>query len=115
MGTSAILFTIAAFGGVAMLAMRRGGRPIPPLALAVPHGLVVVAGAVALADALKGRTIPTITLVALIGFVIAAIAGTILFLFFHLRQKSLPLPLTYVHGAVAAISFIMFLVSVFGP
>ena len=113
METSAVLLAIAALGGVVMAVMRLKGRELPPLALAVLHGLVAAAGLVTLVGAVKGQVVPMITLVALAGFVIAALGGAVLFLLFHLKNKGLPIPLMFIHAAVAAISFVMLLISIF--
>lgn len=96
-----------------MFALRGKGRPLPPLSLAVPHAIVVVAAGAALLAALKGQTVPAVTLVALGGFLLATLVGTAFFLFSHLRRKPSSSPLMYVHATVAAISFAMFLFSIF--
>jgi len=115
MGTAAILFAIAAVGGAIMAAMRLGGRPLPPLGLAILHGLIAAAGLITLIVAVSGGTAPTMALVAVAGFVIAALGGLTMILLFHLKQKPLPIPLMLVHGGVAVISFIILLLTIFRP
>lgn len=110
-----ILLTIALFWGIAILAVRRAGGAIPVWALAAPHALVVLAAALALRTAVAFHAVPTITVVALALFILAAGAGWIFFLRLHLQEKSRPRYLCYVNQAVAAISVIMFLVCLFGP
>lgn len=113
MGIAAILFAIAAVGGAVMAAMRLGGKDRPPTALAIVHGLIAAAGLITLIIAIKGQAVATLAIVAIIGFVIAALGGLILFFRFHLRTAALPIPLMLVHASVAVISFILVLVALF--
>jgi hypothetical protein len=110
---SVVLFAMAAVGGATLAVMRLANRPLP-LALALIHGAVASAGLVALIAAVVGAvaagTVPT---VALVLFVIAAIGGFTL-LSFHLRKKSLPIPLMLVHGGVAVVAFLVLLSQVIG-
>lgn len=55
-------------------------------------------------------TMPT---VALVLFLLVAIGGFTL-LSFHLRKKSLPIPLILVHGGVAVVAFLMLLSQAIG-
>ena len=48
MAIAAILFAIAALGGVIMALIRFSGRDYPPMALAIIHGLFAAAGLIAL-------------------------------------------------------------------
>jgi hypothetical protein len=42
--TSVLLFAIAALGGIVMAIMRLGGRELPPMGLAIVHGLFAASG-----------------------------------------------------------------------
>ncbi|MFL6337439.1 MAG: hypothetical protein ACJ754_29415 [Pyrinomonadaceae bacterium] len=112
MTVALILFAIAAVGGVLMAAMRFGGRELPPMALAVVHGLFAAAGLVTLILAVLGGQRSWAAVVAVIGFVIAALGGFMLFAH-HLRRKALPVNYVVIHGAGAVISFVILLVAVF--
>lgn len=112
MTVAAILFAIAAVGGVIMAAMRFGGRELPPMALAVVHGLFAAAGLVTLILAVVGSQASWAAVVAAVGFVIAALGGFLLFAH-HLRRQALPVNYVVIHGAGAVISFVILLVAIF--
>ena len=112
MTIAAVLFGIAALGGVVMAVMRLTGRELPPMAIALVHGLFAASGLIALLVAVIGVNAPTSARIALGGFVVAALGGFALFSF-HLRQKALPVPLVIVHGLVAVISFVLLLAGIF--
>jgi hypothetical protein len=112
MTIAAVLFAVAALGGVVMAAMRFGGREIPPMALALVHGLFAASGLVALVLAVVNSTASTLAWVALVGFVIAALGGFMLFSY-HLRRQALPVNYVVIHGAGAVISFVILLVAIF--
>lgn len=112
MTVAAILFAVAAVGGVIMAAMRFGGRELPPMALAIVHGLFAASGLVALILAVVGSGASWAAVVALVGFVIAAIGGFTLFAH-HLRRQALPINYVVIHGAGAVISFVILLAAIF--
>ena len=109
---AAILFAVAALGGVVLALMRFGGREIPPMALALVHGLFAAAGLVTLIVAVVGAGFTTWTAAAVVGFVIAAIGGFVLFSY-HLRRQALPKSYVVGHGAVAVVSFVILLLAIF--
>lgn len=112
MTTAIILFAIAALGGIVMALMRFTGRELPPLGLAILHGLLAAAGLVALVIALLSQGYTVATVIALAGFVGAAIGGFYLFSL-HMKKQALPIPYVVVHGGFAVISFIILLVGVY--
>ncbi len=112
MTLAAVLFAIAALGGVVMAAMRLRGRELPPMGLALVHGLFAASGLIALIFFVVGRTVSTQAMVALIGFIIAALGGFFLFSF-HLRRQALPVPVVIIHGLVAVVSFVVLLRGIF--
>lgn len=114
MSLAAILFAVAALGGLVIAIMRFSGREVPPMGLAVVHGLAAAAGLLALIFAVLGHTQATASTVALIGFVVAALGGFFLFSY-HLRNQALPIPVVVIHGLVAVISFVILLYSIFAP
>ena len=113
MTLAAILFAIAAVGGVTMAGMRFKGKDYPPMAFALLHGALAAAGLIALLLVVLGPAAPSLATVAVIGFVIAALGGFFLFSF-HLRKQALPIPVVTIHGLVAVISFVILLVAIFG-
>lgn len=111
---AAVLFAVAAVGGAAMAAMRLQGRELPPLWLALVHGVVAASGLGALIYSIAiSATAPKSSLAAAAGFVVAALGGFVLFGFFHLKQKALPIPVMLVHATVAVVSFVVLLIGVF--
>ncbi len=111
MTTAAIVFAIAAAGGLALAGLRLSGKELPPMWLAIVHGLVAATGLVLLIAAVAGATVPTLAKVALGGFVVAALGGFALFAN-HLRGKALPVPLVLVHGLVAVLAFVALLAAI---
>jgi hypothetical protein len=105
------LFAVAALGGITMAIMRFSGRSLPPMSLALVHGLVAAAGLISLILAVIGTVMSGYATVALGGFVLAALGGFALFSF-HLRKEALPLPLIAVHALVAVISFALLLAAI---
>lgn len=112
MTVAAVLFGIAALGGVVMAYMRLTGREVPPMGLAIVHGLFAASGLVTLLVAIIGASAPTQAKIAAGGFVLAALGGFFLFSF-HLRRKALPIPVVLVHGLVAVVSFVLLLIGIF--
>ena len=105
--TSAVLFAIAALGGLVMAAIRFGGKPTPPSWLAMMHGLLAGAGLTLLAYAYFTATVPAYAALALLLFVIAALGGVVLNLGYHLKAMALPIWLVIVHAAIAVVGFIL--------
>ena len=112
MTVAAVLFAVAALGGVVMAAMRFGGRELPPMALALVHGLFAASGLAALILFVMNSTASTLAWVALVGFVIAALGWFMLFSH-HLRGKALPVNYVVIHGAGAVLSFVILLAAIF--
>lgn len=113
---SAILFALAALGGLALAAIhfRSGGTERPPTALAVVHGLVAAAALVLLilgAPGAGGSALPW----ASVGvFVVAALGGAYMFLGKHLRGEPLPGKVIVLHGVLAVAGFVLLLAFLLG-
>jgi hypothetical protein len=107
----AVLFALAALGGVFMASLVFRGKPQPPMAIAIVHGLAAAAGLVALLLAVMGGNVPGLAKAALVGFVVAALGGFVLFAH-HLQKKALPRPVVAIHGLVAVVAFAMLLVAI---
>lgn len=112
MTVALILFAVAAVGGVIMAAMRLGGRELPPMALAIVHGLFAAAGLLTLILAVVGSSASWAAIVAVVGFLVAALGGFLLFSY-HLRRQALPVNYVFIHGAGAVVSFVILLIAVF--
>src|SRR5689334_5262409 len=103
---AAVLFAVAALGGVTMLALHLRNQNLP-LALALAHGAFAAAGLVVLILSVllasAGSAVSSLVL-----FVIAALGGFFPFSV-YLRGRKLPTPLILVHGGVAVIAFLILL------
>lgn len=105
---AAVLFLLAALGGIVMLVrlLRRRELPWP---LAIAHGvLAAIALILVLIAFLQGKANLATPLVL---FVIAALGGFVL-LSFHLRKRVHPLWLAVIHGLVAVTGFIFLLLAI---
>jgi hypothetical protein len=111
MQTAAILFALAALGGLTMVVIRLRGAPRPPTWLALGHGAIAASGLVTLIYTAATQGLPMLGMVALGGFVLAALGGATIFLGFHLREKALPIPLMLGHGCLAIVSFVLLLIA----
>lgn len=107
--TALVLFAIAAVGGVALAGMRLSGRELPPMGLAIVHGLFAAAGLVVLILGVMQSAAAGTAGIALAIFLVAALGGFLLFSY-HLRKRALPVPLVAVHGLVAVAGFVTLLV-----
>jgi glucose uptake protein GlcU len=105
MNTAAILFAIAALGGITMAMIRFSGRDYPPMWLAIIHGLFAAAGLVALIAVVFGGAATSLS-IALLLFVIAAIVGFVLFSY-HLKSRPLPIPTMVTHALFAVVAFVI--------
>ena len=112
MTLAVILFAIAALGGVVMALIRFSGKDLPPMGLAILHGVIAAAGLVALIVAVAGGTGSTKAIIALVLFAGAAIGGFVLFSH-HLRRQALPKPYVAIHGLVAVVAFVILLLAMF--
>ena len=104
--TSAVLLAITAVGGLAMAAVRFGGKN-PPSWLAMLHGLLAAAGLTLLAYGYFATTVPATAALALLLFVIAATGGVVLNLGYHLKALPLPIGLMLAHAALAVVAFVL--------
>jgi hypothetical protein len=104
-----VLFAAAALGGLVMAIVRFSGKPQPPFAIAIIHGLAAAIGLIALILAVSrsGGGGPTAALGLL---VIAALGGFVLFSQ-HLRKTPLSIPLMVAHASLALAGFVTLLVS----
>jgi hypothetical protein len=113
MNTAAILFAIAALGGLIMAMIRLSGRDYPPMWLAIIHGLFAAAGLVMLLTVVFGGPAATSIQITLLLFVVAAIVGFALF-YHHLKGRALPIPTMLIHALIAVVAFVILLIVLFG-
>ena len=114
MTIAAILFVLAALGGITMLVMRLRGMDRPPLLLAIGHGIIALSGIVAIGYAYSQAELPTSANWALVVFILAALGGATLFVGFHLRNRPLPIPFIIGHGLLAATGLGLLLYAIYG-
>ncbi len=112
--TSTVLLAITAAGGLAMAAIRFGGKPAPPSWLAMLHGFLAAAGLTLLAYAWFAAAIPTFAAVALLLFAVAAAGGVVMNLGYHLKGAALPIWLVVVHAAIGVVAFILLALAAWG-
>lgn len=105
--TAALLFVLAAVGGIVMAAIRLLGNRNPPVWLAYGHGLLAGAGLTLMIYPAVTTGIPQAALVALILLLAAAAGGTVLNLFYHWKQIPLPRLLMYGHIALAVAGLVL--------
>jgi len=113
MNTAAILFAIAALGGIIMAMIRLSGRDHPPMWIAIIHGLFAAAGLVMLLTVVFGTAAARSIQIALLLFVVAALVGFALF-YHHLKGRPLPIPTMVIHALIAVVAFIILIVVLFG-
>lgn len=108
---AALLFVIAAAGGLIMAGIRLMGNRNPPIWLAYGHGMLAGAGLTLLIYPAITSSIPTHAWWALLILVAAAGGGSVMNLAYHWQQKPLPKPLLYAHASLA-VAGVALLVSV---
>ncbi|MCC8363264.1 hypothetical protein LK996_09275 [Lysobacter sp. A6] len=114
--TAAILFAIAALGGVLMAGIRFARKVNPPAWVAMLHGLLAASGLTLLAYALctqpLGSAHDTAT-VALVLFLVAAAGGAVMSLAYKWKNRLLPAWLVVVHATAAVLGFLVLLFAAF--
>lgn len=108
------LFTLAALGGLAMAAIRFGGKRNPPAWLAMLHGLLAAAGITLLGYAALMDEVPASARIAVLLFLAAAGGGAVLSLVYKWHQRLLPAWLVLVHALFAVVAYVLLLLAVFG-
>ena len=109
------LFTLAALGGLVMAGIRFGGRRNPPAWLAMVHGLLAAAGITLLAYAALTGDVPSLAVIAVLLFLLAAGGGAVLSLAYKWKQRLLPPWLVIAHALLAVLGYALLLLAVFGP
>ncbi len=112
--TATVLLAVTALGGLAMAAIRFGGKPAPPSWLAMLHGFLAAAGLTLLAYAYFALTVPAFAAIALLLFLIAAAGGVVMNLGYHLKAAPLPIWLVLVHAAIGVVAFVLLVLAAWG-
>lgn len=111
MATAAVLFALAAIGGLTMAIIRFRGADRPPSWLAMAHGLLAAAALTLLLYAAISAGVPGLAIVALVILVIVALVGVALNLTYHDKMRPLPKTTIVVHGVVAVLGFVLLLLA----
>ena len=111
--TAALLFGIAALGGLAMAAIRLRGAPRPPAWLAYVHGLLAAAGLTLMVYAACTVGLPPMAKASLAALVLAALGGSALNLMYHQKQLPLPVPIMVGHALLAVVGFVLLFLAAF--
>jgi high-affinity Fe2+/Pb2+ permease len=109
--TSTILFALAAGGGVLMAMIRFNREQTPPSWLAMLHGFLAAAALTLLVYAALTVSVPPLAKLATWLFLLAAVGGVVLNLYYHLHSLPLPKWLIAAHGAVAVVGFLLLVVA----
>jgi hypothetical protein len=105
MKTASVLLALAALGGLTMAGIRFGGKPQPPIWLAMLHGFLSAAALTLLLYAYLTVGLPTLAAWALLLFLLAAAGGAFLNLNYHWKLLPLPKGMIVGHAAIAVIGF----------
>lgn len=108
---AAVLFAIAALGGLTMAYIHFKQNRNPPGALAALHGILGASGLLVLLWAVMQSGAAGAIAWALGLFVAAALGGFYL-VSFHIRGLRLPSPVVLIHGAVAVVAFLLLLAGI---
>lgn len=107
---AAVLFAVAAGIGATMAVQLVRGGERPATGVALTHGAFAAVALVLYVVAVVSASSPPAAGWWAIGiFVVAALGGATLFLGYHLRGRTLPVPLVVVHGGVAVVGFLVLL------
>lgn len=109
---AAVLFALAAVGGLTMAYMHFKQDRNPPGGLAALHGVLAATALVILIWAVVQSGASTAVGWALGLFVVAALGGFFL-VSFHVRNKRLPSPVVVIHALVAVVAFLLLLAGIF--
>jgi len=110
---AAVLFAIAALGGLTMAYIHFKQDRNPPGALAALHGVAAATALVILLWAVVQTGAGGALAWSLGLFVVAALGGFFL-VSYHIRKRRLPSPVVVIHALVAVAAFVLLLGGIFG-
>lgn len=113
--TAIVLLAVTALGGLVMAAIRFAGRPHPPSAVAMLHGLLAAGGLTLLLYAAFTTALPGGAWLGLAILLVAALGGLVLNLRYHWQREALPIWLVLVHAAAGAIGLVVLAASAWNP
>jgi hypothetical protein len=113
--TAVILLAITAIGGLLMAGLRFSGRPHPPNAIAMLHGLLAASGLTLVLYVAFTAGLPGGGWIGLVLLLAAVLGGLVLNLRYHWERVALPIWLVLVHAAVAAVGLVMLAIAVWNP
>ena len=105
--TAIVLLAVTALGGLLLAGIRFAGRPHPPTAIAMLHGLLAASGLTLLLYAAFTRGLPGSAWLGILLLVVAAGGGLLLNLKYHWNREALPIWLVLVHAAAAVVGFLI--------
>lgn len=108
--TAIVLLALTGAGGLLMAGIRFSGRPHPPSAIAMLHGLLAASGVTLLLYAGLTRGLPPVAWGGIALLAAAALGGLILNLGYHWKNIPLPVWLVLVHAAVAVVGLVVLIV-----
>ncbi|HEY6451640.1 MAG TPA: hypothetical protein VIX87_03490 [Steroidobacteraceae bacterium] len=111
--TAAILFAIAAVGGIVLASVRFLQKRNPPSWLALLHGLLAAAGLTLLLYATFAAGLPGMANTGLVLLALAALGGLILNQNYQWKAVLLPAGLVVGHALLAVVGFVLILVAAF--
>ena len=105
--TSVVLLAITAAGGLVLAGIRFSGRPHPPIAIAMVHGLLAAAGLTLLLYGALARGLPDMAWAGLVLLLVAAFGGSMLNLRYHWQRVALPASFVLGHAGAAAAGLVL--------
>ena len=114
LNTAVILLALAAVGGVLMAIIRLRGAPRPPSIIAMVHGLAAGAALTLILFTWWQVGVPGLVKAATGLFVVAALGGVYLNVQFHSKLQPLPIPVVFLHAAMAVTGFVLLVLGTFG-
>jgi hypothetical protein len=105
--TGIVLLALTAVGGLLMAGIRFSGRPHPPNAIAMLHGLLAASGLTLVLYGGFTAGMPSGAWAGVALLLAAVLGGLVLNLRYHWERTALPVWLVLVHAAVAALGLVM--------
>ncbi|HVE52906.1 MAG TPA: hypothetical protein VNB23_05940, partial [Ramlibacter sp.] len=107
MRTAVVLLAVTAAGGLVLAGIRFSGRPHPPIAIAMVHGLLAAAGLTLLLYGALARGLPGMAWTGLVLLLVAALGGIVLNLRYHWQRIALPPGIVLGHAGAGAVGLVL--------
>ena len=105
--TAIVLLALTGVGGLLMAGIRFSGKPRPPSAIAILHGLLAGSGVTLLLYAGFVHGLPGMAWLGIVLLAGAALGGLVLNLAYHDKQLPLPIWLVLTHAAIAVLGLVI--------